>query len=431
VTEPADQDPNVRGDFNQTISFFRIMPEYTHKFSETSVGRAWLGIGQDMTLLDVGSIYYRFRTNVFSQRLELETRLATTWKAYLGIENVGNWTQEEFQVPYRPGEQSGNSLPFSESPLITATSNYSTDTGALYMRNVLHEENSPWTFLPGLRLSYYNLTHESIPEPRLGLRYAVDESLTLRAATGLYDEAPPVEYSDSNYGNPSLTSQLATHYTVGFEKDFRQEKGGPGWVWSTDLFYKQLFRLVQTTANLNSSGQPEFYDNEGSGRIYGAEVMLKYQSMDWTGWLAYTLSRSLRTYPPSGESIYQYDQTHNLIVVAERPFGKNWKFSGRFRYTTGDPYTPKIGGDFDVDNDVYLPLSGGIYSARMPPFWEFDIRFDRKWIFDQWILTAYLDIENVTNHRSVEQINYSYNFQQQANVTGLPFLPTLGIKGEY
>ena len=67
----------------------------------------------------------------------------------------------------------------------------------------------------------------------------------------------------------------------------------------------------------------------------------------------------------------------------------------------------------------------------MPNFWELDVRLDKKWIYNNWILTGYLDIENVTNHKNVEEINYSYNYQQQARVTGLPILPTIGIKGEY
>jgi hypothetical protein len=159
--------------------------------------------------------------------------------------------------------------------------------------------------------------------------------------------------------------------------------------------------------------------------------MLKYQSSGWSGWLAYTLSRSTRTYPPAAEQIFQYDQTHNLILVAEREFGHNWKFSGRFRYTSGNPYTPIVGGEYDVDNDVYTPVSGTAYSSRMAPFYEADIRFDKKWIFDRWILTGYLDIENVTNHQNVQEINYSYDYQQKAEVRGLPMLPTLGVKGEF
>jgi hypothetical protein len=67
----------------------------------------------------------------------------------------------------------------------------------------------------------------------------------------------------------------------------------------------------------------------------------------------------------------------------------------------------------------------------MGAFFQADVRFDKKWIYDRWILTGYLDIENVTNRQNPEQINYSYNFQQAAVVTGLPVFPTFGIRAEF
>ena len=131
------------------------------------------------------------------------------------------------------------------------------------------------------------------------------------------------------------------------------------------------------------------------------------------------------------ETVSPYDQTHILTAVGDIDFGKNWKFSGRVRYVTGNPYTPDIGGVFDADADTYTPVSGGVYSQRMGSFFEADIRFDKKWIYDTWILTGYLDVENVTNRQNPQQINYSYNYSQTAVVTGLPILPTVGIKGEF
>ena len=51
--------------------------------------------------------------------------------------------------------------------------------------------------------------------------------------------------------------------------------------------------------------------------------MLKYQSKTWSGWLAYTYSHSTRDFPPQGEQLFEYDQTHNLMLVGQREFGHN------------------------------------------------------------------------------------------------------------
>jgi hypothetical protein len=112
-------------------------------------------------------------------------------------------------------------------------------------------------------------------------------------------------------------------------------------------------------------------------------------------------------------------------------FLKNFKFSTRFRYVTGDPTTPVLGGSFDSDNDVYIPVRGSYYSDRLPAFVQLDLRLDKKWVFNRWILSAYLDIQNVTNRQNYEGISYSYNYSQSQEISGLPFLPTFGLKGEF
>ncbi len=430
LTEPIESDPSIRGSFSQNTSFYRIIPQYTHRFNSDTVSRYWLGFGQDSLKQDFGTLYYHNVATVASGRAELETQLDPSWKSYFGIENVVNWSNIDFQIPFMNRSQSGAEVPIGVAAVQSVSNTYFLDTSSLYWRNSIHAADSRFTYLPGLRLGYYNQTNEVLPEPRLALRYALDQGLTLRGATGLYSQAPPPQDFDKNYGNPNLTSERAIHATIGAEKDFR-EGGADGWVTSSDLFYKYLTNLVQSSSALTSNGQPEFYNNNGSGRVYGLELLLKYKTHNWSGWLSYTLSKSTRIFPPADEQIFQYDQTHNLNLIAEREFGKNWKFSGRARYTTGNPYTPNVGGNFDVDNDIYLPVAGAAYSQRLEPFFQIDSRLDKKWVYNTWILTGYLDIENITNSKNPQSINYSYNYQRQATITGLPILPTIGVKGEF
>ena len=60
-----------------------------------------------------------------------------------------------------------------------------------------------------------------------------------------------------------------------------------------------------------------------------------------------------------------------------------------------------------------------------------NVRIDRVWTFDSWMLDAYLDVLNAYNHRSVEGSVYSYDFSQHAYFEGLPIIPTLGLKGSF
>ncbi len=429
LKQPLDEDPSIRGNFNLRTDFFRIIPEWTHQYSPDVTSRISVGAGQDTTVFNIGDFYARSEQSVLTARAELEDQINSTWKSYWGLDLQKYWLTSAYQLPV-VYNQGGISNPIGSGELRTVSNRYAPEADGLYWRNVIHPPDSRWTFLPGLRYSYFNMTKESIVEPRVGARYALDHGWTLRAASGLYNEAPPIGDLDATYGNPGLKSQKAVHGSAGFEKDFR-DGSATGWTITNDFFYKYLYDLVaSSTAYLNPS-RPEYYNNSGFGHIYGLEFLGKFRSSTWEGWVSYTYSRSTRGDNLTPEALAQYDQTHLLTVVADKELNKNWKISTRIRYATGNLYTPVVGGVFDVDNDVYSPIRGDIYSQRMDAFFQADVRFDKKWVYDKWILTGYLDVENVTNRKNPQQINYSYNYQQSATVTGLPIFPTLGVKAEF
>ena len=78
-----------------------------------------------------------------------------------------------------------------------------------------------------------------------------------------------------------------------------------------------------------------------------------------------------------------------------------------------------------------MPLQGETNSVRLPLFHELDIRVDKRWQFRDWRLSGYLDVRNAYNHAAVEGINYNFDFTQQAYQTGLPILPSLGVRAEF
>ncbi len=429
LKHPVDQEPAIRGNFKLDTSFIRVIPEWTHRYGSGAVGRFSLGIGKDWVLVDLGDFYVRTDQGALSGRAEIEHQIMGSWKSYVGMDFQHYRTRVRYQLPIIYS-QGGIMSPIDENNIATVSKSYDANFAGLYWRNVLHAQDSRWSFLPGVRLSYFDMTRELLPEPRVGVRYALDRGLTLRAASGLYNEAPAVQELDKTYGNPDLKSQRAVHYTVGFEKDFR-EGAATGWSLSNDFFYKHVYDLVARTTAMITPSRPQYYDNSGYGHIYGLELMGKYKTAKWQGWIAYTFSRSTRGDSGMSETISQYDQTHLLTAVAERELGRNWKISTRVRYATGNPFTPIVGASYDVNNDVYVPVRGDIYSERMGAFFQADVRFDKKWVYDRWIVTGYLDIENVTNQQNPEAIRYSYNYQRSEKVTGLPIYPTLGVKMEF
>ena len=64
-------------------------------------------------------------------------------------------------------------------------------------------------------------------------------------------------------------------------------------------------------------------------------------------------------------------------------------------------------------------------------FHQLDIRVDKRWKFKSWQLSAYLDVQNVYNHANSEGIRYNYNYTNRLYISGLPILPSLGLRADF
>ena len=227
---------------------------------------------------------------------------------------------------------------------------------------------------------------------RLASRFEAAPGLAYKAATGTYVQAPEERETSPTFGNTGLESPRSVHAAVGFERDYR-DGGTRGMRWSATSSYRSLSQLVVPTTDGTN------YSNSGRGHSYGLENLWQFDYSPWSGWLSYTLGRSRRTQPGQPEYPAQYDQTHLLTAIAARDLSNHWRISGRIRFASGNPSTPITGGIYDSDSDVYFPVRGAYFSDRVDSFFQLDLRVDKKWIKDTWILTGYLDIQNATNQK--------------------------------
>jgi hypothetical protein len=126
----------------------------------------------------------------------------------------------------------------------------------------------------------------------------------------------------------------------------------------------------------------------------------------------------------------QFDQPHNLVVVASYRF-TSWETGLTYRFTSGTPTTPVTGSFYDADFNGYTREIGARGSARNPAFSQLDARVERRFTFDKWTLGIYLDVQNVLYSDNPEGTLYDYRYRQSAPLRGLPILPILGIRGRF
>lgn len=277
--------------------------------------------------------------------------------------------------------------------------------------------------------------------PRLSARWAIIPQFAIKAGAAMYQQPPDYRTGQLSpvFGNPDLKPEGAWHFMVGAEAKLFD-------LFELDVqgYYKPLFDQARQTlatgggSDIAIAGNATRYTSNGFGRAYGGEILLRVRPTRYfVGWVAYSLTRFERDYfsldptapPPLAPG--PLDQPHNLIIVGS--FKLPWELSLglRFRYASGPLVTPVLGSLFDTNGNYSVPLPGLPWSQRLPDFFQLDARLDKRFVFDAWTLVVYLDVQNVTNQANPEALFYNHNYTQSAFVTGIPILPTLGLRGEW
>ena len=68
-----------------------------------------------------------------------------------------------------------------------------------------------------------------------------------------------------------------------------------------------------------------------------------------------------------------------------------------------------------------------------PPagFFQADARVDKRFVFSSWMMSVYLDVQNVTNRENAEFRFPSYDCSQIFAIPSIPVLPALGLRAEW
>jgi hypothetical protein len=428
---PADLDPNIEGDdLTASTTFYRTQWSYRYTPGPEFENRLEISQGRNWTDFKLGQLGFAF--NVYTTQIRDTVRHAfgDTWALTYGADVLFNRGHVTAALPPPPQEGTPPEAQPDIEDLVTAD----VDLSILSPAGFVELEWKPLSgllLLPGLRVERFGQVEQWVVQPRLTARAELGSSLTVKGGIGLFAKPPEYDETDPSFGNPDLEAERAIHYSAGVEY-----KPRPYLTFDVTGFYKQLFDLVSPTdqvAMRDGMFVPLRYDNGGTGRVYGAEVTVRHEfANDFSGWLAYTISRAERRDTDSDEDrLFDFDQTHILTAVGSYQLPRNWQVGFRFRLVSGNPRTPVTGSVYDASADTYEPIYGAVNSARNAMFHQLDLRVDKRWIFTGWILTAYLDVQNVYSHESEEGLSYNYNYREVKPTYGLPILPILGIRAEF
>ena len=275
---------------------------------------------------------------------------------------------------------------------------------------------------PGLRYDGYfeQGVERYAPSPRLLVRYRVGPRDWLKATAGQFSQMPSLPVGVPGFESFGLASyglQTSRQASVGIESAL-EDRLGIDLNLDSSLFYQRL-HLSDLKNTLIPDPEARDLLEPREGASYGVEFLLRRpMKHKLYGWLAYTLSRSLRVVDgvvvPS-----DWDQRHIINLVVGYRWPRNYSTSARFHYNSGRPYPLYNEHTYDVESYINLP-----------GFPQLDLRVDKRFIFDKFVLDAYLELVNSTLSREVFDVKRQSSGAISENYYRL-VLPSAGVHIEW
>ena len=432
-------DPALSAAFESHTYYHRALVKWTHRFANRTILTVTPSAGYDVPFsvnAQIGNLPLSVDAHLSSYNLRAVARIPVTkWlRIDAGLDFEGNRWDVNAVAPSTGPPREGDSGMNGFTALAKVDSTFYVHKIAPYALADFQFFDNKLSISPQVRLETYVWSNFKsgteynhayfLPEPRLQLRYQVHPKIALKFAIGLYNQPPDPIVLTPGFGNANIKPIVGLHYVLGVEA-----KPWTGGFVQVQGFYKDLGNLVVRGAGPFDP----LYSNDGKGRVYGADFFLRQEL--WKGlfgWISYTLSRSDRKDGPEQPwRVFRLDQTHIFTLIASYKLPKGYQIGIRFRVVTGNPITPVRGAYYDNNGGQYQQIDGPLYSDRLATFHQLDLRFDKSWTFNRWKLSAYLDIQNLYYAKNPEGLTYNFDFSQKQAITGIPFLPVFGLRGDF
>jgi hypothetical protein len=236
-------------------------------------------------------------------------------------------------------------------------------------------------------------------EPRLTLRYTLDEQTSLKAAVTRNQQfihlvsnagttLPTDIWVPSTY---RVKPQIGWQYAAGVYRNFNDNL----WETSVELYYKTMDNQIEYKEGYTPGiGDPEESFVFGKGWSYGAEFYVNKARGKWTGWVGYTLSWTWRRFKDLNEGKKypgRFDRRHDLSVVTAYQHSPRWKYAAVWVYGTGNAFTlPErfflvegvLTQQYSQINQYRLPAYHRMdFSATYTPLHKAGARIRKEWVF--------------------------------------------------
>lgn len=373
-----------------------------------------------------------------SVRLESEWALSAEHKAELGV-GVSLF-QTEFSTLYADKlwsvDQGNNVL-----------------LGHVYLQDQWNP-NDKLQLTTGIRSNYFERFNKLYYEPRIALRYLIDDDLALKASIGQYyqfinrfinensldgandfwlvvgDSIKPASSKNLIFGIHNTSEK----YSFGIEAYLKV-------INNLTEYNRQQTILAEVTGNAIFENVPLFYT--GKGYSQGFELSVQKKRGLITGWASYNFGKVEYTFPKLNNGISylaDHDRTHEFKCFGNYAFG-SWNISASWVFSSGRVYTDVDQieiqnwdeadfGTANVRDIYYYVLQGKKNRHRLPPLHWLELAVNKQITIGKIKGEINLSIFNVYDQRNISYRRYEYWKSPVAitDVAMIGFTPSLNIK---
>ena len=269
--------------------------------------------------------------------------------------------------------------------------------------------------------------------PRISLSYKLNPEFALNFNTGIYYQLPSYTalgfMENGNFTNENSLKYIRNSHIVGgveyngknnlrltVEGYYKKYKNYP-------FSLRNQISLANVGANFGVVGN-EPLDSRGFGETFGIEFLAQKRTVNnFYGIMAYTFGYSKFSNAAGNLLPSSWDSRHILAITAGKYLNRNWNLGARFRMQSGLPETPydlQRSALVNIWNIANGPLQDFnlLNSARGNLSHQLDLRAEKKWVFNKWQLTAYMDVVNAYGSKSPSKLPV-VNLQRDANNNGI------------
>ena len=269
-------------------------------------------------------------------------------------------------------------------------------------------------------------------EPRLALAYQINENSSFKAgysytAQYIHLLSNTLSVTPLDVWAPSgsfIKPQLSNQYAVGYFRNFKDKT----YSLEVEGYYKTVDNRIDYVDGSDLIGQNTIETEilNGELRAYGLEFLIRKTKGNFTGWLAYTISKAEQRTPGgaaggpginNGNWYYAaQDRTHDVSLTGSYKLNDKWNFGANVIYQTGRPVTYPD-GQYTYE-DINVANFSDRNASRLTAYHRIDVsatykpnrKPDKRWK-GEWVFGIY----NLYNRRNAASISFGQNRETGAN----------------